>query len=552
MVEYTIYAFRETLLNGVWNYLLYYAGFAAFMAVVYFAIIRYCFLRKAQTYQAVVKSGLLGLFGISLVTYFLLAITYSIILATSDHVESGKACVSWYFWEGYPLYQDFNTQERYSSVYGPFPFISIACFEAMLGPSINAAKVPCAMVALAAMVLLFFSIRRNCSLRQAVILTGAAAVIFLFVGRITYGIYTDPFVIFPVCLAVFFAGRNNRLAPLLVGVCLGLAENAKMHGLLYFIPIYGWLLVDRKWKLIDFFVSGICSLIVYALPFLLIGNISFSNYLLIVGTNANTFSLAQFAESSVTGILIFFPFLFWQLIRFVVPGSVKFVGTSEQAKLGVLLVAVGLVMLPASRYGAGGYHLLPLVPSAFVLLSQYRLVSLGNFSFRHVFLSALFLTWISGVGWDGVKQSVQTEQYFESDQRQGYDGYDADLRGIVTGNPGWSILMAGGGDQAYPKTYFRYNLIFAGMPLGIDPVALMDFQLTGHGDVAFTPLMEELQKRYHRPVMWICPKGEQPFSMHNTAFGKIYDVYPESFVKDFSETYKYYGSSQLFDAYVPR
>jgi hypothetical protein len=540
----------ERLSNNAWFFTVDFLSYALVLAGLSFLIKRSRRTDLAAVHLTAVKVFLTVFFGAALGVYLFLAVTYPFILRSFDDVESSYAVLAWYYWEGHPLYPTPATQERYAVIFGPNAFIIISFFEAMFGPSFFSAKLPCALSGLTSLGLLFLGLRRTCSGPKSIFLTGLSASLLIFAYRKSYGIYPDAFVFLALSAAVYFFRQNRSSSPILIGLCLGFAENVKIDCVLYFLPIYVWAFLDQQWRGRDYLWSLLGGMVIYALPFVVFRQVSFFGYLSIFQSHALTLELPQFIVSLEEGVFLLFPFLFLLLLRWLLPGTIIYTGKAELAKMAPLFLAGLLLLAPASRTGAGSYHFLPLIPSFAYLLAQYRLAFLGELSPKHVLLYALFLSWVTSLSVGTLAQVMAVEQYFVSDRGSLETAYLEDVRSIVAEHPGWSILMGGSSTVAYPTTFYRYELIFQGMPMGIDPVSLAFIRKKGENNIDLDALVAELQARDHRPVMWICAKGQEPFSMHSYLSTEL--LYPKPFRKRFFEKYVYERSSRFYDLYVPR
>src|SRR4051812_17890213 len=81
--------------------------------------------------------------------YFAMIARYVMCDGLLDHVEATVCCDAWLWATSHPLYHAPDAPQRYSIQYGPGVFMVVGVSLKTLGPSLVAAKLPCAAAAVA-------------------------------------------------------------------------------------------------------------------------------------------------------------------------------------------------------------------------------------------------------------------------------------------------------------------------------------------------------------------------------------------------------------------
>jgi hypothetical protein len=126
-----------------------------------------------------------------------------------------------------------------------------------------------------------------------------------------------------------------------------------------------------------------------------------------------------------------------------------------------------------------------------------------------------------------------------------------DLQQLVDVHPTYTWLGGAplGGEPV--ESSYHLQLVFKGMPPGLQPPAQMDFQLAGIPETDLTKLEKEIEQGYRRPIAWVVPKGSLPLGM-KTAFDQSRPLFSEKFQREFAEGFVKGGSSRFFDFYLAR
>jgi hypothetical protein len=118
-----------------------------------------------------------------------------------------------------------------------------------------------------------------------------------------------------------------------------------------------------------------------------------------------------------------------------------------------------------------------------------------------------------------------------------------DLAQIERMYPDATIAMACGGEGSdYELVFTRASLVFAGHPLLVDVIAVMESHRSGR------PLLPQTYEALTsgRVSLWLVPKGRTPFDKRNW-YPPHEPVFPEDFIELVKERYVLVGQSEFFD-----
>ncbi len=504
--------------------------------------------------------GSLGLFALGAFGWF--NYRYQISLLYLDHAPSTIVGVSWYFAQGHPLYHGANSPEIYSFGYGPYLYLFTAAFEKLLGPSVFAAKLTGFVATFATTGLLFVLLwRRTARPSIAIFLTGVFACLIVTDSFPEYLNRPDNFIVLFVLIGACAAYSPWVFAPVILGASLGICVDLKAHAFLYFIPL-AWLAwrTGHRWKGVGV-ALGVAAFFAL-LPFLTFSNISLGNYLWVM---IHLFNQGLDPSYYMDFLLTFAGFS----LPFVAAVSISYLhdarATSEALRrlagfIGWIVFSVLVVLLPASKQGAGPHHLLPMVIILLLLaieLSQAGLRLGWSSSPLVLGLYAVLASWFICCFGVGVLRSYQYAAYFKI-RASWADHIDADVQAVLQKYGSDHILLMGAGDNdSYEWTAFRTELIFHGQPVGIDPTAWMEVAFKAAQMPSLSQITSALSARQPgRKIIWLIPQGAQPFSMH-ILYAELGDngylpnppAYNAKFRADFSQDFSRIASTPYFDLY---
>lgn len=224
------------------------------------------------------------------------------------------------------------------------------------------------------------------------------------------------------------------------------------------------------------------------------------------------------------------------------PGALP--GTGRRWFYGSFLLGLALVVIAASKPGAGNYHLLPFWPIVIYAIALHidtveaslrtdLLYRAGRFAFAIViFLIA------------GTQQVVFVSTMSTMDEAQG----EADLERIVTENPGRSIAM-GYAHRDERLTWVRPVLVFRTGQYLIDAPAVQEYQMSG---LAFPEATVDAMRRC-AVDLWLFPREATPFGGPNaypiTGYAPLF---PERFKQVFFDHYEHARDTRYFQVWSCR
>jgi len=325
-------------------------------------------------------------------------------------------------------------------------------------------------------------------------------------------------------------------------VMLGFAVNLKAHAVVYFFPVLV-ILGDRfGWRRALLAVTG--SAVVIIAPFVLYPQVSASNYVDWL-FNAVEHGLVM---DTLAACLQFAGYLLLPLAALVFVSPIRALQLKRHALLlGSLLLALGMALVLSTKPGAGLVHLLPLVPTTLYLvgLMLYEVFELAprstgsRPSLSRVGILAAVLMTVLLSGSVNAYRAVRLVGWQVAEA----PGLVADVQDIMDRYPDVTIGMAcGGEDGNFRHTWLRPLLIFANHPLLVEPIAVMECQLTGKDmpSGTFRALEEGVVS------MWLVPRDQRPFDKLNW-YAPHDPVFSARFIQHFESLYSKLGHSKYFD-----
>jgi hypothetical protein len=476
-----------------------------------------------------------------LAVYAGIVVWYLQLPAFADEVEPLIASVSWAWAEGCPLYHGFDDAARYSTLYGPMVYVSNGLFLEMLGPSMLTAKVAGALAAACSLLFLYLTMIPVVGRRGGLYYTGGATLFYFVFGPFSWVSRPDPFLLAAVTFGLLCATRARRvLAVAGLAAAMALSANLKLHAVLCFLPALA--IVVRRFSWIEATTSMALGAGLTAMPFVLSAHISITNYVLWL-REATRHGLDWHRLLPTARFALFFtlPLL---VLLFPLSAARPFL-RQHRLTLAALGISVAGLVIFALKPGASLMHLMPMLPIV-LYLSGVLLRSLQEGSrgapllMRGRLIPVLAcLTAAFCIG------SVAEYKFVRklSLRSENAAAVLADLATIQRDNPGDTIGMACGGEgRDYELVFFRPNLIFAGQPLLMDIIAVMEGQKSGR------PLPEKTYEAVANGTisLWLVPKGSPPFLKRNW-YPPHQQVFPEDFLELVHRNYQLAGQSEYFD-----
>jgi len=465
-----------------------------------------------------------------------------------DHAEVQFPAVSWYFIHGHPLYNGLSDPEWYAEPYGPFAYAAQGLAMTVLGPSVFSAKLAGVAASLLVLAMAYLAARQYASRELALIVVGFLAAYWIGMSFTTISSRNDVWLLLFAIIGFWACARPGWTGAVIIAVALGLSMNLKIHGPLYLLPVAGVALRrGMSWAKL-FAVAGIAWLI-FLLPFGLLPNMSLGNF------------VAELALSPMQGLDagIFLKDFAWMflmlapLLAMVVlsqannPAATRNVLRRNWLTLAALVVSTTLVMLIAAKPGSGAPHLLPL--STVTVLASLQLWRDGlDLTWRPsrwgVFAAILVVGAMVccfsygffkiGEGFWSLRPSLTRRA----------SAIEADTQDILRREGSGHLLLMGLGDaNSYSDTFFRCQLVFGGMPIGLSTPTVMNRKLSHIPLPSLNLLRDSFAQRYPgKSIIWLIPKGAVPFSF----------VYDDKFRADFNLHYVRFESTPCFDLYGER
>jgi len=468
-----------------------------------------------------------------------------------DHAEPTQAIGSWMFWRGDPVYHDLQTQQRYSAVYGPYAFILEGYCQGLIGPSVFSSKLLACAAGAGAICLFYLILFRRTSARVALLFTSLLAALCLRLGPFAFWARSDPLLLLCATVGLLAATRKSIASIFILGVSVGIAINLKVHSVVYFLPV-AVVAAQSAFGRRELVRIGLIAAAVALLPFVIFPQISLQNYCALLRlASGRTSGLLEYRltwEWFITlCIPIVGPLMFFWLTS---SGSTERTDSKSKLYLAAILGGFAVTLIFASKHGAGPHHLLPFIPSILLFAAEQTYKGRG-FRWQSNILSAvgyaLCFSWLTSCtlvalrsAWSVSADSIR----HEAEARASIH----DLQEIVDQHP--SLTLLGGAPLGGQPVYSSYHLqlVFNGMPPGINPPMQMDYQLAKVAESDLAKLEKELEEKYHRPIAWIVPKGAQPISM-KTAYQPDRPLLSEKFHQDFAARFEKAESSRYFDLY---
>ncbi len=469
--------------------------------------------------------------------YAVLVVWYAFQAQYSDAAEPTIAAVATLFLNGQPVYHDVDSAERYSHMYGPMAFIIPGWCLSLLGKSIVASKAAGALAGLASVAVVFGLTCTRTRSRHALLLTGLYSAMCLMFQHVSFWNRPDSLalLIAGAALLVAVRVRSPSLSTMLLGLAAGILANVKMTGPLYLLPAFAVLASQRR--IPSIVLAGFMAAMVAAIPFVLHENVSFSNYIAWTRTSAqNGLLFATLKQNLEWALFLLVP---------LVPSLLRSAGDPlERWVQGALVAGMLLVVLAASKPGAGPYHLLPFLP-AIMYAASLTVRNAAAQTTRHPGLRRGAFAFLFSCA---LTACLQSSYFVWTVTRTPGAELAADLRRLVGAHPSDRIDM---GYSAHNESfsYVRPMLVFHHGAYLFDAPAIQEYQMSN------LDLPSEAVRALERCQVrtWLMPKDGEPFSLRNrypvTGHARLF---PDAFRVAFHDAYRLAGSTEYFDVWTCR
>jgi len=491
---------------------------------------------------------LAALGGAAAFMYLWLAWRYAFTVWYFDHGEPNVAQVAWYAWLGKPIYQSVTGPEFYNNLfYGPYLYLITALPLGLLGPSIPASKLVGVAAATAAIVLAWVVFKRQARASAATIAVGLVVLLFLLFRHLTFWARSESMLVLAAVAGLFAATSKSRFAPLLMGAAIGVSGDLKPQAVAHFIPILVLAMRDRFDRR-ALAVCGVTTVIVALLPFAL-PNVSIVSYfkLVLLATKGSLSPVAYFGVLTSLVTLCFPLCLLGVWSVFLSPAATRESFRAHRVLIAATILGAVLLLPAASRTGSGAWHLLPYIPVIlFVALELHRtggLVLTWPSSAPGTVVQALLWSWLLCVGVVALGNARDLHWQTEPARNERGEGVIDDIH-IIQAAYGdrYTILMGAGGK--YSTTWYRTELVFSGLPIGLDNCALMDFQGSGVGPPDLATFQAWLKSHVSpsKRTLWLVPREDVPFYLRSFRSLEFKpwanpELYPQSFKDDFAKMF---------------
>jgi len=471
----------------------------------------------------------------------------------SDHVESNVISLSDVWGTRHPLYGSLASAERYSLLYGPNLFILDRASMSLLGPSIQSAKLPEALLAGLSIILLFWLYRAESSAGIAIF---CLAYCILAIETLS-GIWStslfwargEPYIVFSTVLALVATRVKHQIpAIILLGVAMGFTVNIKLHSLIFLLPAVALFTQQRGFFKLS--LALVIAAIVACLPFALPG-VSLPNYLVWLQVAGSHPLIHGMIPGYVrAGFIVFLPLAaIFRMAWIRQPAIARTFLRNNVLFFAACAVAAGINIIPAMKLGSGGYHFLPFAPLLGFILCRLLLQMRGEWSSllpADVPLAALVCAAILVMT---AKLLIDERDLNELNRDGGAWATDIidEIKAIEREHPRQTIAMGYGDTIGYlhdPVTDYRTQAAFDHEAYPLDAVSIMDTQLAGK---PLAPATLDYLKS-GRVSIWLIPRGSEPFSMvrvnESASSAKIFDA---KFRQIFFQCYRSAAHTPHFD-----
>ncbi len=460
----------------------------------------------------------------------LLAVRYVLAGAYLDHIEATVVTVGSRYFQGDPLYAMDAGQPAFAVYYGPLAFLTPALFALVEGGAALQTKLGPALALAGTVGLMAWRF-----FRQGPVGTAVTALFYLTAGLlmmfpVSVWVRPDPFEVFLAAAAV--VGARSRFGPALVGICLGLAVNFKVHAFAYFLPVLVDVSSRAGWRACAYAFA--VSLTVFAIPFLLPG-VSFSDYVTALGSQVGGRppTTEKLATNAIFACMLAAP-LALALIKSGDAGR-----RADTYYAAAILSTLALLFYPASFPGAGPYHFLPLLPVLADGVFRLGRRAPGAAAASYLMLAVFGAQQLLGANWLPSAPILQQEL-------QERAKVAAEARSLSSHMPGDTVQVGfGDNERSYQNSQTsRAVLTLAGHPARFDAQVLMELRQIGvDGSSRLIPRIASCQTR-----LWLLPVGEKPFSVHSYYDGGM--LFSDEFRQAFGANYRLERTEGNYDLWV--
>lgn len=465
---------------------------------------------------------------------------YTTTPAFIDHVEPQIAAVSWLYAAGEPIWHEPGAAPYYALPYGPLTYEIVATSLSAFGPSIAAAKLAGPAAATATLVLLWSAIRRSGHDAITALAASGALVLVLFqFGIAAYWNRPDPLIVLLLAVALWSRGRGlPALRWVLIGAVAGGLFTLKIHAAAYILPIAAAELASARARVGAAATMAAAGAAVLALAFTRDGvdPLAFLSMMQIAMRHGASLDNVLLNASYVAVWLVPFCWFAWR--------RWEALHVADRVAAATLVAVTLAVLYPASKHGAGPWHLMPLAPVAACLaLEGMRragpAATLADRS-RAVCACALVVGAFS-LPMTAVAQVLAVRDMIDDERAEA--AHD-EVIAAMDRHPGRALAVGYAGGPRYWFSFVRPLAVFRGNAYQFDAAALMDFAFAGlelqH------PAVDSIARC--EIDVWLIPSAAAPFVLES-----VYDsrpVFSDAFVAAFRSSYRLDARGATFDTWV--
>lgn len=472
--------------------------------------------------------------------FFILAVAELIFLlshyvgagAYLDHIEPNQALAGWTILHGGQVYVDHALWPVFSTYYGPISYLVQAISFAFLGGTIPASNIANGVFITIGFGLFTLYAWRLYGLRLAFV---AGTFYIGFIGLfVPFSIWNrpDPLTVFVVTVALVGNGvlgtqaKQKLMAYLLLGVCMGVAINLKVHSFIYFAPIVFYRCGFFR-DIGGLVIISVAAAGTFSLPFLM-SEVSLAAYsdALVNMVTSRPISMELLQLGLRKSILFLSPVF---VLAVVAIRNRQAVQAADVQYFLVLAITVAVALYPSSFPGAGPYHMLPLFPITIDAALRFARSSATSPKSSWVVVAVLAVT-VLALSLPNQRRLLRNLDRAAVEQQQ----VEADISSVLNRYKGESVHMGYGESfETYRLSYYKPLLAFAGHPMVLDAQVIMELRFAGPDlTEKLTPIFSDCRVRH-----WLVPKGEAPFALKSyydgqlMLFGDAVDVFRTHYIK---------------------
>jgi hypothetical protein len=488
--------------------------FSAWLVFALVYLISYKYVRRDVLYWV-----FLGGSACALVWAFFSVSAYFVFPNYYDQLEPLIASLGAYWRQGHALYTSLDSPYRYSSIYGPLPFVVNAVFQGLPLPVIEASKIPGVVNLIITVSCVAILARQLHVKRQEFLLfVGCFVAALLGFKNTAYWSRGDSYMLAGVscvCLASELCQQNRRLIFYLVlGFFAGLCCAAKIFSGFLFLPLLVFFIErdSRNGSLagltLSVLVGIFAGLSLFTLPGISLP--SHLEWLQVYGSHP--LQLYLFSRN-LTYMIPFF-LLIW-ISGFGPRYRSTFFATFG---VGIIICTFGSIL------GAGAYHCLPFLP----VLFYFCLIGFKQCESIHLKLAEVVgAGLIFAIFYFCVAEQRSVGQFFLRYNEE--LAWRKDLENILDKYPG-SMAMGYAANHKFDRTFFRPLVITARHRLLIEPMPMMDMI-----ESKITMPSSTISAIQNCDVdYYVLPKSDQPWGLQSD-FGPM--TFNAQFVSAFQKAY---------------